>query len=39
LSVVLVAIFGALLLGERLSAANWVGVLLIALGALLVAFQ
>lgn len=37
LSVVLVAIFGAAFLGERLSAANWAGVLLIAAGAWLVA--
>jgi transporter family protein len=38
LSVVLVAIFGAVFLGENLSAANWLGVILIAAGALLVAF-
>ncbi len=38
LSVVLVAIFGALLLGEKLTVLNWLGVALIALGALLVAF-
>ena len=38
LSVVLVAIFGAVFLGESLSDSNWLGVLLIALGALLVAF-
>lgn len=37
LSVVLVAIFGALFLGERLSALNWLGVTFIALGAILVA--
>ena len=37
LSVVLVAIFAALLLGERLSPAAWSGVALIAAGALLVA--
>lgn len=37
LSVVLVAVLGALLLGERLSATSWAGVGLIALGALLVA--
>ena len=37
LSVVLVAIFGALFLGERLSAAGWLGVALIASGAVLVA--
>jgi transporter family protein len=38
LSVVLVAIFGAVFLGENLSAANWLGVVLIAAGALLIAF-
>lgn len=37
LSVVLVAIFGVIFLGERLSGANWIGVALIALGAILVA--
>jgi transporter family protein len=37
LSVVLVAIFGVLFLGEKLSALNWIGVALIAGGALLVA--
>ena len=37
LSVVLVAIFGALLLGEKLTTLNWLGVALIALGAVLVA--
>src|SRR5690349_9629294 len=37
LSVVLVALFGAIFLGERLSAPNWIGVALIAIGALLVA--
>lgn len=37
LSVVLVAIFGASLLGETLSPAAWAGVVLIALGAALVA--
>ena len=39
LSVVLVAIFGVFFLGERLSAQNWLGVVLIACGALLVAFR
>jgi transporter family protein len=39
LSVVLVAVFGVLFLGERLSATNWLGVGLIACGALLVAFR
>ena len=37
LSVVLVAIFGALLLGEKLTMLNWLGVALIALGAVMVA--
>ena len=39
LSVVLVAIFGVVFLGERLSAANWLGVALIAAGAVLVAWR
>jgi bacterial/archaeal transporter family protein len=39
LSVVLVAVFGVLLLGEHLSGANWLGVALIAAGAVLVAYQ
>lgn len=39
LSVVLVAIFAAVFLGERLSALNWTGVALIALGAALVAVK
>ena len=39
LSVVLVALFGVLFLGERLSTTNWLGVGLIACGALLVAFR
>jgi transporter family protein len=37
LSVVLVALFSALFLSERLSGGNWLGILLIAVGALLVA--
>jgi len=37
LSVVMVAIFGALFLGEKLSALNWVGVALIGAGAIFVA--
>jgi len=37
LSVVLVAVFAAIFLGEKLSAANWAGVALIAMGAVLVA--
>lgn len=39
LSVVLVALFGAAFLGERLAPANWFGVALIALGAVLVAYR
>lgn len=39
LSVVLVALFGALFLGERLSGTNWLGVTLIAVGAVLVAWR
>ena len=39
LSVVLVAIFGVIFLGERLSGANWLGVGLIAAGAILVAYR
>jgi transporter family protein len=39
LSVVLVAIFGVVFLGERLSGINWAGVLLIAMGAVLVAYK
>ena len=37
LSVVLVALFGAILLGERLTTLNWLGVVLVAVGAILVA--
>src|SRR4029079_11279182 len=37
LSVVLVAVFGAILLGEKLTMLNWLGVALITLGAVLVA--
>lgn len=39
LSVVLVAVFGAVFLGERLSGTNWLGVCLIAAGAVLVAYR
>jgi transporter family protein len=39
LSTVLVAIFGVMFLGERLSAANWGGVALITGGVLLVAYK
>jgi bacterial/archaeal transporter family protein len=37
LSVVLVALFGVIFLGERLNALNWLGVVLVAAGAILVA--
>ncbi len=37
LSTVLVAIFGAAFLGERLTTPNWLGIILIAAGAMLVA--
>ena len=39
LSVVLVAVFGVIFLGEKLSVPNWLGVLLIAAGALLVSLR
>jgi len=39
LSVVLVALFGAVFLGEKLTAPNWLGVALIAVGAILVAYR
>lgn len=39
LSVVLVALFGATFLGERLSTANWLGVALIGAGAVLVSLR
>ena len=39
LSVVMVAIFAAIFLGEKLSPINWTGVVLIGAGALLVAYQ
>ena len=39
LSIVLVAVFGVLFLGEKLSGANLAGVALIAAGALLVAYK
>ncbi len=39
LSVVLVAIFAAIFLGEKLSPVNWIGVALIGVGAVLVALQ
>ena len=39
MSVVLVAIFGVTFLGERLTGANWLGILFIAAGAFLVAYK
>jgi transporter family protein len=39
LSVVLVALFGVLFLGEKLTAPNWLGIALIAAGAILVAWR
>jgi transporter family protein len=39
LSIVLVAVFGVLFLGEKLAGANWLGVVLIAAGALLLAYK
>ena len=39
LSVVLVAVFAVLFLGERLSGPNWLGVALIGCGAILVAYK
>uniref|UniRef100_A0A9E7ZSG0 EamA family transporter n=1 Tax=Bosea sp. NBC_00436 TaxID=2969620 RepID=A0A9E7ZSG0_9HYPH len=39
MSVVLVAVFGVIFLGERLALPNWLGVALIAAGAVLVAYR
>jgi bacterial/archaeal transporter family protein len=39
LSVVLVAVFAAAFLGERLSALNWAGIALVAAGTMLVAYR
>jgi transporter family protein len=39
LSVVLVALFGVVFLGEKLTVPNWLGVALIAAGAVLVAYR
>jgi transporter family protein len=39
LSVLLVALFGVAFLGERLSGPNWLGIALIAVGAVLVAYR
>jgi transporter family protein len=39
LSVVLVALFGVVFLGEKLSGRNWIGIVLMAVGAVLVALK
>ena len=39
LSIVLVAVFGVAFLGERLTPANWLGIVLVGCGALLVAHK
>lgn len=39
LSIVLVAVFGVVFLGEKLATPNWLGVALIAAGALLLAYK
>ncbi len=39
LSVVLVALFGVLFLGEKLATPNWIGIALISAGAVLVAYK
>jgi len=39
MSVVLVALFGVAFLGEKLTGANWLGILLIAAGAILVGYK
>lgn len=39
LSVVLVAVFGVLILGERPTLANWTGIALITAGAILIAYK
>ena len=39
LSVVLVALFGVIFLGERLSGVNWLGVSMIGMGAILIAVR
>ena len=39
LSVVLVAVFGVFFLGEKLTLPNWLGVVLVACGAVLVAYK
>jgi transporter family protein len=39
MSVLLVALFGVMFLGEKLTGPNWLGIALIAVGAVLVAFR
>jgi bacterial/archaeal transporter family protein len=39
LSVALVAVFGVIVLGERLTFSNWLGVALITVGAIFVAYK
>ncbi len=39
LSVVIVAVFSVILLGEHLSSSNWMGIILITLGVILVSWQ
>jgi transporter family protein len=39
LSVVLVAVFGVIFLGERLTGLNWLGIVLIGTGAILIGFK
>ncbi len=39
MSVVLVALFGVMFLGEKLALPNWLGVVLIAAGAILIAYR
>jgi len=39
MSVLLVAIFGVMFLGEKLSGPNWLGVAMIAAGGVLVAYR
>jgi len=39
MSIVMVAIFGFVFLGEKLAFQNWLGVLFVSVGALLIAYQ
>ncbi|TAL02526.1 MAG: EamA family transporter [Rhodospirillaceae bacterium] len=39
LSVILVALFATVFLGEKLSGSNWLGILLVAVGTILVAYR